>query len=152
MSTTEEAALNGPDGVDARPDTPEESGVEDTANGAAALPRLTLEQIAHAKDLSTREMTVPEWGGTILLQELSLQEIEDVRTRAREHAAGGEIDDTFFSIHLVAATMADPDISVEQAGLLGQKSNSVLQRVLMEVLDINGLGEELKQIAERFQD
>lgn len=150
MSTTEDPTLTPHPGVDARPDAPESEG---GANGAAeAKPRLSLRDIIDAQDLAERELEVPEWGGNVLLRELSLAEIEAVRARARELSGGGEIDDTHFALNLVAATMADPDLTPEQAALLGEKSNAVLQRVLVEVLDLNGLGEELKQIAERFQD
>lgn len=147
MSTTEEPTTkpkrSRAAAVDARPETPESPGVESAA--ATPLPRIqSVRQIADAQDLPEKEIDVPEWGGSILMRGLPLGTVEGLQ----EQRPNGGFE---YLLALVAATIVEPDMTTEQASVLREKSNDVMERLIKEALVLNGLGAALERaLVEQF--
>jgi hypothetical protein len=106
---------------------------------------LSKEDIFKAEDLPTRDLEVPEWGGT-------------VRVRALDGVSRGEYDaslqeqraDGTFTVNLIHARAklaslcivnenGDPMFSVGDVGRLGQKSAAALDRVAALAAELSAL-------------
>lgn len=147
MSTTEDTTPAEQAQDFARPEAPdEEVGQNEAAKAAPDLPVLSFEDIARADDLPTKSVPVPEWGGSVVMRGLSIGQVDDLDALKTQ----GELAHI---LGLLAATIVEPEITPEQAGVLRQKSNHVLQRLLKEAVKINGLGAELERaLVEQFPD
>lgn len=101
--------------------------------------------------LRRREMEVPEWNGTVLLQELTPQQVEEVQASARaavdikRREAKDDRAMTSFQLLLVAKGWINEDGSrVLQDGdidLLRNQSYAVLARMALELSELSGLTE-----------
>lgn len=86
--------------------------------------------------LKTKEVEVPEWGGSLLISESSLatmQEISDLRT---EDKSASEISAFWFVLHVVDEDGERVFSKDDIPALLG-KSSEVLQRVTREIIDFS---------------
>lgn len=117
---------------------------------------LGRDQILAAQDLTTRDIEVPEWGGTVRIRMLSAAErdkfeastvvmkrgqqrmnVENLRARLASMCIVNENGELAFS---------PPDIP-----LLGQKSSAALQRVFNACQELNAVtDDDLEEMAEDF--
>ncbi len=92
---------------------------------------LTKEEILGAEDLKTEEVPVPEWGGSVMVREMSALEREEFR--AVSVAEDGSVNPHNFAARLAAATICDGRgnrlFGLEEAEALGRKSARALTRV-----------------------
>jgi hypothetical protein len=103
------------------------------------MPLLTAEQILSADDLQTKDVEIPEWGGSVRIREISAAEAE-----AAKEAAKGDGMQVFYGMiaKCVINEAGDPVFTLEQARQLTTKSNRPLMKLGKAVLGINGMGEE----------
>lgn len=109
--------------------------------------------------LRRREMEVPEWNGTVLLQELTPQQVEEVQASARaavdikRREAKDDRAMTSFQLLLVAKGWINEDGSrVLQDGdidLLRNQSYAVLARMALELSELSGLTETAPEQAKK---
>jgi 2,4-dienoyl-CoA reductase-like NADH-dependent reductase (Old Yellow Enzyme family) len=108
-----------------------------------AEPRLlTEEDILAVDDIETEVVPVPEWGGSVRLRGLSLDEVLE----ARKGATG---DTAAMSVRLLAAAFAEPKLSEAAVAALGRKSASVVTRLLQVATRLSGIDAEAVQRSER---
>lgn len=107
---------------------------------------LTLDEIMAAKDVEERVVEVPEWGGSVKVRALTKGEAQ--RIRRETMGPNGEPDPEKLEAYLLAYGLAEPQITVEQAqALLEQKSNAVVERILREIVELNGWSQEQQKVA-----
>lgn len=115
---------------------------------------LNKDQILKAKDLKTEEVSVPEWGGEVLVRGLTGQGRDSFEMKiGLARKSGKTIDD--FRSSLVARCLVDEegerlftDKEVEQ---LGRKSGAALDRVANVIKELSGMNEgDTKEAAEDF--
>ncbi len=133
---------------------------------------LSQQDILQADDLKTIEIEVPEWGGWLLLQEISAGDrdwleasmLSDAQTEGKvslETATGTQVGAELFRVRLVTLSIIDPNtrerlFSNRQVEQLAKKSNKALNRLGQAVLKLNGMteeevvavGEDLERVAE----
>lgn len=117
---------------------------------------LTRQQLDAVNDLKTKDVEVPEWGGTVRLRELSAKDrslIEATTIGAR--GQGVEIRVEAFKTlkqRVVAASLIDDNgnrlYKENEVGFLAQKSGQVVERLFQIVQDLSGMTEEAVKDAE----
>lgn len=115
---------------------------------------LTKEQILTANDLKTKDVSVPEWGGTVRVRALMGNEkdvFED--TVIEQNGKNRRINLINMRAKLAAASMINEKgeklFSESEAKDLGRKSALALDRIFKVASDLSGLGEDdVKKLAE----
>ncbi len=116
---------------------------------------LSADEILNADDLSTEDVEVPEWGGTVKVRALSgterdAYEISNMRER------NGKMETNLQNIRakLCARTIIGEDgertFTDQQMNALGQKSAAALQRVFEVAQRLSGLADD--SVAEAGKD
>lgn len=96
---------------------------------------LTLDDITAADDRITRTVEVPEWGGSVVVRGLTLEEARDIQKAAIQ---GGEVDETKVMVLTVSAGCVDPVIPREQAMILAQKRAGNVIRLCVAINELTG--------------
>jgi|TARA_B100001964_G_C14186844_1_gene579026 hypothetical protein len=101
---------------------------------------LTKEQILQAQDLKTETITVPEWGGEVIVRTITAKERDAFEKQLTQEEGGLENIRAKF----VAATLVDEKNNLlfneMQINDLGNKSASALDRVFAVGQKLAGLG------------
>lgn len=100
---------------------------------------LSINEILSASDLEEKAIEVSEWGGTVKVRGMTKQEQQQLRKQATD--AAGQINPDLMEQLMIAHCLAEPRITVEQAGQLMQKSASAVDKVLTAIMDVAGLSE-----------
>lgn len=130
---------------------------------------LTRDQILAAQDITTEEVSVPQWGGTVLVRGMSGTErnlFEDACTKEipagnRAGRRAGQTVTKFVKDNIMAKLcawcmvdeageklFADTDI-----GALGKKSGAALQRVMEVAMRLSGLDDDaIDDMAKELQE
>lgn len=106
-----------------------------TSNKSAG-PILTPDQIMGADDLKRETVPVPEWGGDVVLQALSVRALNECNRKA---TVGGEVDSEKITVQMVIEGMVEPKLTDDQAGQLAGKSAAVINRLGEIVLKLSGV-------------
>jgi hypothetical protein len=121
---------------------------------------LTREQILEAKDIQTKEIEVPEWGGKLRIKQLSAKEYNDIemsqfnikKMRAKQLSQSGNvnidleevINDNAIKnqkIMLIVKSCVDenmkPLFTEADIELLASKNVNVVEKVVAEIVEFN---------------
>ena len=119
---------------------------------------LGRDDILGADDLSTRRVACPEWGGTVIVREMTGTQREAfeqavVSTNGDDTSA----NTTNLRAWLASFTMVDEAgellFSADDVRALGDKSATALIRVCNEAQNLNGIGaDEVEELVEDFGD
>lgn len=109
-------------------------------NGGKPLPRLTVEQIKDAPDLTEATVDVPEWKGSVVIRGVS----KAVWERYTELEPPDDIQ------YLLSQAIIDPVFSTEDVAMLREKSVIAVGRVEQAVLKASGLGGFVEEAEARF--
>lgn len=120
---------------------------------------LTRDQILSASDRPTEEVSVPEWGGTVLVRALSGAERDAYESGIVTVSNSGtqRVNLANLRARLVAMACVDAEgkrlFSDEDAAALGDKSAAALERVFDAARRLSGLTEgDVEELAEGFGD
>lgn len=100
---------------------------------------LTIEQIVNANDLNSKVVPVPEWGGSVKIQELTKAKQDEVRQMA---LIDGEVNDVLLECGIVAAAIVEPAMTGDHVAILQQKNADVVDRIMHEVFMLNAMDKE----------
>lgn len=124
---------------------------------------LTREQILEAKDIQTKEIDVPEWGGKLRIKQLSAKEYSDITMNmvnikkiAAKQISKKNADDVEDAINenaiknqkilLIIKSIVDenmkPLFTEADMELLYQKNTNVIDRVISEIEQFNTVSTE----------
>lgn len=107
---------------------------------------LTKEQILKVKDAETREVHVPEWGGTVRVKAMTGEE-RDRFEASIVTTRGKNVQRNLANIRakLVACTVVDEAdklvFSFEDVAALGQKNAKALDRVYSAAAELSGISD-----------
>jgi hypothetical protein len=117
---------------------------------AKAAAMLTLDQI-NAKVRASREsvaIDVPEWGGTVLVRALSLQEINLCNKKSVNETRGGEINPDVRNGWYLVEGLVEPKLTLAEAEeWLTEAAAGPVATILAEILTRSGLTERAKDAA-----
>lgn len=102
--------------------------------------------ILSATKLPTRDIEVPEWGGTVRIRTLSGAELEDYQNDIMESRKGKKRIDLRGStakllVRVIVGESGEPEFSEGDIASLSALSARALQRVQDAALEMNGLKE-----------
>jgi hypothetical protein len=113
------------------------------------MPTLTKEQITAVAELEVDTLHVPEWGGDVLLMELSSDQREELELRALKAKQAGEPILGLKGVKTLLAAWAIVDekrkrmfVTPEEVESLGRKKPEGLERIVSHVMKRNRLREE----------
>jgi hypothetical protein len=120
---------------------------------------LSKDQIISADDRKTKEVPVPEWGGSVLIRSLTGRERDafeasTVKTKGNKSEANYEN----FRARFVAECVVDEHgkklfSNRSDVLMLGNKSVAALQRVFNAAQELNGMSEEdVEELTEGFEE
>ena len=121
---------------------------------------LTRNQILEAKDIKTKTISVPEWGGDIMIKQLSAKDYNDIemsqinikKIRAKQLFQNKDIDVDFEevindnaiknrNIMLIVKSCVDenmqPLFDEADVELLASKNVNVIDRIVAEIIEFN---------------
>lgn len=108
---------------------------------------LTKEQILKVKDIETRTVNVPEWGGDVLVRSLSATERDYFESKLVDQS-GGKVRANLQNIKARLASMAIVDeegnrvFSEQEIAILGTKSAAALNRISEAITDMSGISKK----------
>ena len=117
---------------------------------------LGRDDILGADDLERRTIEVPEWGGSVIAQEMTALIREEFEAAVVSmHGTDPVANRENVRAQLVVFTLIDDDgsrlFSAGDVEALGGKSGKALVRICEVVQEMNGLGaEEVEELAEDF--
>lgn len=120
-----------------------------TAAGKASaenLPLLTREQILGANDHKTETVNVPEWGGAVEVQSLSLGQRQEIRKRS---TVEDEVDDEKFDLYAFMEGVVQPQFQLDDFEALKAKNGQAMQRVMSRIMVLAGWTVEATKEAEK---
>ena len=111
---------------------------------------LSKQEILEAKDVKTKTIEVPEWGGEVIISTMS--GFARDRFEASLTGKNGGMNMTNVRAKLVAATLVDEKgsllFSEDEVLKLGKKSSTALDRIFAEAQKLNAIGDsELEELA-----
>jgi len=118
--------------------------------------RLSRDDILKAEDLSTEEVDVPEWGGTVLVRGMSGRERDEFEVSMTvRHGKQMVQDFANTRAKIVARCVVDEDgqrlFTDADVAVLGEKSGAAIDRIFGVASRLSGLGaEDVEELAENF--
>lgn len=103
------------------------------------------DQILNAQDIGEEEVTVPEWGVTLLVRGMTVNERNTMIMASRKE--DGSMDLPTYYASIVQQCALDPEtrervFAPDDLGLLGAKSPAAIDRVTKRALALSGLSPE----------
>lgn len=112
---------------------------------------LTKDEILETWDLAFEDVEVPEWGGTVRVQAMSVGELEAFMKETSDDE-GRVIGGKFRSALLRRSIVAEDRLPLFTAGDiagLDKKSPKVISRLLKAARDLNGFSREVQEDLEK---
>lgn len=119
---------------------------------------LSKDQILSADDLTTEDLEVPEWGGTVRVRMMTGAERDNFEASvAQQKGKNVKANLANFRARLVAKCVVGEDnrrlFTDHEAAVLGQKSASALDRVFEAAQRLNRMSDEdVEELTEGFDD
>lgn len=120
---------------------------------------LSRDDILNASDRPTRNVEVPEWGGTVIVRGLSGAERDAYEASMVVTSPGGKVRTNMRNIRarLVAMACVDSDgarlFTDSDVDALGDKSAAAMERVFDVARTLSGLtDDDVEELAEGFGD
>lgn len=112
---------------------------------------LSKADILGADDLPTRDVEVPEWGGTVRVRGLTGQGRDAFEMKMASATKSGSSGDVDFRASLVVRCVVDENgerlFTDKEVAQLGRKSGAALDRVFDAVRDLSGITQSAKEDA-----
>lgn len=110
------------------------------------LPLLSIEQIKAAVDLSVVEMEIPEWGGSIKVGALSVEERDELILSCTDNGrADGTLDSQKFMRKLAVLGSREPKLTDE---IIARKNFGVIDKIAKKVLELSGMSKGASVVAD----
>jgi hypothetical protein len=114
---------------------------------AVEAPRiLSVDELLGVHDRPSKVVEMPEWGGAVKVQALSLGAFQDAQEAA---TVAGDVDEMKLAVELIVRGVVDPQLSSEHAAELRDKSIAAVMRLMNEIANLSGVTEEALKQAER---
>jgi hypothetical protein len=108
------------------------------------MANLTKDQILGAEDLKAKVVDIPEWGGEVVVSELSAAARMEWELDA--FGADGKPSNDNWKAKLVTRCIVDENgermFSADDVAALGKKSSKAIDRVYVAALEVNALGDD----------
>ncbi len=107
---------------------------------------LNREAILKADDLPTRDVAVPEWGGTVRVRSLTARARDEIETAIIAARQEGDLSPGNVRARHAAACIVDEAgktlFNEEDIAALGAKSGAAMARVYTAIVELNLIGDD----------
>lgn len=111
---------------------------------------LTAEALLAAEDIKRETIEVPEWGGSVVVQGLSVKAVNEANRRSM---VNGQVDAEKVTVQVVIEGMVEPKLNPDQGPQLAEKSMAVINRLGTRIFELSGIDSSTLQGAEaRFPE
>jgi hypothetical protein len=112
--------------------------------------RLTFSDIMEADDARSDVVPIPEWGGSVTIRSLTLEEARNAFRKSRDR--DGEVDPAKLICLTCAFGLAEPLVSVEEAMHLAEKSARIMFLLFRLITDMTEVTEqEITEATDAFR-
>jgi hypothetical protein len=116
--------------------------------------RLSRDDVLKAEDLTTEEVSVPEWGGTVLVRGMSGRERDEFEASAMDQRSG-RVNYANTRAKIAIRCVVDDEgkrlFDAADIDVLGEKSGAALDRVFAVASRLSGLADsDVKELTENF--
>lgn len=97
---------------------------------------LTMQNIMEAQDITETTVPVPEWDGEVVVRSVSYRKISSIKDAVSESQGGKKVSTNDVEVEkaILQSGMVNPEISMEQADALMDKSASAVMKVLTAIM------------------
>jgi hypothetical protein len=114
---------------------------------------LSKAQIWEADDIEEREVEVPQWGGSVKIRSLTLEQISAIRAHAVKTVKGKEeVDARLQMAGLLCEGIIEPEIDFAEAQRLMRKSAAATSIIIQAINEVSGLLPEAVDEADKSTD
>ncbi len=108
---------------------------------------LSRDDVLRAQDFETREVEVPEWGGTILVRELNAEEVEEVGLGQLDAQGNRDLRKVAgLRVKVISWATIDEEgkrlFLAKDVQQLGKRSSQTVQRVFDVIQELSGISAE----------
>lgn len=112
---------------------------------------LKKDDVLQAQDVKTKEVEIPEWGGSVLISSMTAERhaiYEDLAAGKGKHDALA-----YYAVNILVNEDGSPMFdSVDEMKALGRKSSKALFRILNAGLELNGVTEkDIEETAKKLE-
>lgn len=116
--------------------------------------RLSRDDVLKAEDLTTEEVEVPEWGGSVLVRGMTGRERDEFESSAMDQRSG-RVNYANTRAKIAIRCVVDDDgkrlFDAADIDVLGEKSGAALDRVFAVAARLSGLGDsDLAELTANF--
>ena len=104
---------------------------------------LTKEEIIVAKDIKTKILEVPEWGGQVTIQAMTFKDFTDIEIASR--GVNGTRDIKKSSVAIFVAGVLEPKFEAKDIEIISGKNSAVITMIVGEINKLSGLGTDQKK-------
>lgn len=105
---------------------------------------LSRDDVLNVPDVQVEEVDVPEWGGTVLVREMTTAEVENMSVRASSRDGKLSVEGiTGMRAQVVGWCLVDengsPLLDKEDIEELNKRSNKVIDRLFTKIMSLTGI-------------
>lgn len=108
---------------------------------------LSLDMIREAKDVTEKNISVPEWGGDVIVRSITKRQMKDIKNNAK--SSDGGLDDDEVEKQIFLAGLCQPAVSEEDYEWMQDKSASAMTKVLGGILGQSNMAKDSVKAAEK---
>lgn len=111
---------------------------------------LTWEELESVDDTAAEKFYVKEWGGSVLIKGVSMEELNHVRRRSgTKQVRLSNTRSDVINREILIAGMVQPAVTAESYIILLQKSAGAIVRITDRILEKSGMGDIAEKARER---
>lgn len=102
---------------------------------------LSIDEIEQVDDLPEKIVAIPEWGEGVgvKIKALTKQQQIDIRKQA---TVNGTVDADEADLLAIVTSVVEPELTREQVGVLKTKNANAIDRISVELAQLNGMDKE----------
>lgn len=95
---------------------------------------LSVAEIMAAEDVTTQEVPVEEWGGSVMCRSISHRTMRNIKEKVRKNNSDDEIHEDEIEKWVFIEGMVEPKITEEEYEHLLDKSTSAINKILKAIM------------------
>jgi hypothetical protein len=111
------------------------------------MKRLSREEILNVKDIEQKEVSIPEWKGSVLVQALSGKKRAEIMDACMNDK--GKMNTEKLYPALIVAGCIEPEFKKADAEALNNKNSGALEKVCKVIMKLSGISQDDVEEAEK---
>lgn len=95
---------------------------------------LSIQQIMQAKDVTEKTVSVPEWGGEVVVRSISHRTMRDIKKQLAAESGTDDVSEDELEKWILIKGMVEPEVSPEEYEHIIDRSTSAVTTILTSIL------------------